>query len=123
MSTTTIEGEYKVTRDDNGQVVARVLYRPVQPVPLTRAYLATVLRRMTPSELHLWRRAVVRAEATNSPTTADRQLCYAWHLLMMQPDPVQVTAGDLQQLGTWWVQYNVVSSAARAQEILAPEVV
>lgn len=91
------------------------------PVVLTRAQLASVFERMTAQELHAWRRAVVRAEATNSPTANDRALCRAWHLLTAFGPELTVTDASVIALKTLWVNAGVVASANRADQILAGE--
>lgn len=99
-----------------------VFSAPPEPViTLTKAERVSVLRRFTPTELHAWRRAVVRAEATNTPAAADRQLCYGWHLWIEQPEVAEMENADIVQLATWLVQHGVLANAQRAKDVFAPE--
>lgn len=92
---------------------------PDVEVNLTRSSRADILDRLTPAELHAWRRAVVRAEATNTPTSSDRALMKAWWLLTSFGDEVTVTHARVRALRELLVSSGVLASLERADAVLA----
>lgn len=92
---------------------------PPAPSPQTVVARSAIYARMSAAEIHAWRRAVVRAEATNSPTAADRDACYAWHRFNALPDDaVDLTKSEVTGLKAIWMALGM--TAARADVILAP---
>lgn len=94
---------------------------PPAPAPQTVVARSAIYERMSAAEIHAWRRAVVRAEATNTPAAADRNACYAWHRFNALPDDaVDLTKSEVTGLKAIWMALGM--SAARADVILAPVV-
>lgn len=93
------------------------VYVPQPQITLQRAIL---LARMTATEIHAWIRAVKRAEATNTPTAADRNALYAWYRWDAMGNDVDLTGDDMQGLKSVWVALGMTQ--ARADEILTPVV-
>lgn len=102
-------------------VVSGVPIEPpaVPPPPQTVVARSVIYARMTAVEIHAWRRAVVRAEATNSPVAADRDALYAWYRFNALPDDaVDLTKSEVTGLKAIWMALGM--TAARADAILAP---
>jgi hypothetical protein len=102
----------------NGVVVGQRLVTDAPPVPLTDIQRADLLARLTPTELHAWRRACQRALDTNSPAAADRNALYAWARWESMNGVVDMSGEDIQGLKGVWVALGMTQ--ARADELLAP---
>lgn len=77
-----------------------------------------VIDRMTAVEMHTWRRAVARAEATNSPTVNDRNALTAWYKFFLPQTTAQLSDDDVAKLKAVWIAHGM--SDTRADALLAP---
>lgn len=102
----------------NGKVVGHALVSDAPPSPVTAIERAGLLARMTPTELHGWRRAAQRALETNTPVAADRNAMYAWLRWESMQGTVDLTSDDIRALGGVWVALGMTTE--RAEEILTP---
>lgn len=93
---------------------------PPPPAPVLQTFTARadIYSRLTNIEVHLWRRAVVRAEATDNPQAKDRDALYAWYRFNALPDRVDLTSAEITGLKAVWMALGM--TAARADAVLAP---
>lgn len=81
---------------------------------------AALLARMTPAEVHNWRRAAQRAldAQPTSVVAADRNALYAWTRFEAFDQFMELRGNDLQGLKSVWMALGM--SSARADELLTP---
>lgn len=91
---------------------------PPAPIMVTDVSRADLLGRMTPVELHAWRRAAQRAMNTDSPVAADRNALYAWMRWDTMSGTVNLDNDDIKGLRNVWIALGM--TPARATEILTP---
>lgn len=116
-------GQLDVTDSDAGVgwlLVNGVLEPPaVQPLqPVTTIEKSAFIARFIDTEFHAWKRAATRADATTSPSVADRAAQKAWYIF--ETLPLQIDLLDPKVLGFKSAWLGVGITEARANAILMP---